>query len=228
MVCHGKIYILVRKKLNKNFQYFLHVLNIKGKTENRQYSLEYLQRSSTKDARIRIFCLRDRKLVIVESITGRTWVRICDTKGELQLKIDMTEQLAGTHDYCISPNGEIVCSNGESTLEVYDLNEKRSSENPPSKSFEMEVSHSVKAVAYNHTVEEFIIICHTLTWSGSKQYHLLTYTKARGLIQDIELSNANDEYKETRLISHPKGSIVLLDNYKLFYLRRYLNRATLS
>ena len=221
--CHGKMYILTQKKLKNNFHYFLNMVNMKKKTENK-YPLEYLQRSSTKVAWVRIFCLRDRKLVIMESAATKqvVWVRICNHKGELQEKINMTAQLVDTNIFSISYNGEIVCSNGEGTLKVYDLSEERISEKPPSKSCQIKIDHDVKAVAYNHELEKLFIICHrcTLKWAWSNQCHLRTYTKAGKLLQDIELSYANDKYENTKLICHPSGPIVLLDNDKLLYLKR--------
>ena len=169
--CHGKMYILTQKKLKNNFHYFLNIVNMEKKTENK-YPLEYLQRSSTKFALVRIFCLKDRKLVIMElAETTRQvilWVRICDHKGELQEKINMTAQLVDTNIFSISYNGEIVCSNGEGTLKVYDLSEERSFEKPPSMSCQIKIGLDVKAVAYNHELEKFFIICKTLTWTWSR------------------------------------------------------------
>ena len=214
IVCHGKMYILARNKSKSDFHYYLYVVDMEGKTK-RSYTLGYLLRSSTENVKLMIFCIEGQKLVIVEA-TRQVWVRICDTEGVVKEKINLTAQLRNTYIYTISYNGEIVCLNDESVLNVYKLNEERCSEKLLSKT--CEVKRTVKAIAYNHELEKFIILCYATL---SNQYHLVTYAKADGqLKEDIKLNNDNNKYRKAKLICHPSGPVVLLDNHKLLYLKR--------
>ena len=222
LVCHGKMYILARSKSQDGFHYFLYVVDMNGKTEHSK-KLGYLQRSTTEFQTVKIFCISGQKLVILEFTRGATSLRICNNEGGVEEKINMTAELRNPlYVSSIAYNGEIVCSNGESMLNIYNINEKRGTEKPPSKTTEIEIKRTVQAVAYNHELEEFIILCYVRA-SLKLEYYLVTYTKAGQsiqLIQDIKLNNANHEYEKAKLICHQNGPAVLLDNHKLLYLKR--------
>ena len=219
--CRGKMYILARSKLKGIFRYYLYVIDLNGR-KLLEEELEFLERMATEVSEVRIFCIKDKKLVIIEHIGRAIYVRIWSEEDKVIETIDMTKQLGNTQIATISHNGEITClpHNEKSRLNIYNLNEGgRSLEQAPSKTSTIDLKRTVKTVTYSD--ELMIIICYAYSYrTRLYQYHLVTYTKDGQLMQDIKLDNANGKYGRAKLISHGNGPVLLFDNDKLLYLKR--------
>ena len=217
IVCHGKMYILARGIFHGNVRYFLYVIDMNGKKE-REEELGFLERSATKYPKIKIFCIDEKKVLILD--VTRHVIHICDSKGMEMNTIDATAYLTNinasrppifTHD------SEMICLgtkfNFLSKINAYKIvidDEGSDLE----KNKEIKIKRAVQAVAFNQKMREIIILCYTL----SLEYHLATYTIEDGkLIQDIELHNG--KYWEAGLISNPHGPVALLDDFKLLRLK---------
>jgi hypothetical protein len=214
--CKGKMYILASAN-ESHRKYFLYVIDMEG---NIQHKEELKSLDSKKLEQTKIFCMKQKKVIILDVTGDNIDIHIFDDKGKYLKTIDMIAHLpyAGTvyfskpTIFTISYNGEIVCSEGRSKLNVYNIDEEGSS---LEKTHEIKLKHAVQAVASNHNLDELIILCHT---SMLFEYHLVTYTKSTGeLKQDIKLQNGN--YQEAKLIFHKSGPVVLLDKHKLLHLK---------
>jgi hypothetical protein len=188
-----------------------------GKKE-REEELGFLERSATKSPKIKIFCIDEKKVLILD--VTRHVIHICDSKGMEMNTIDATAYLTNinaSRPPIFTHNSEMICLgtkfNFLSKINAYKIvidDEGSDLE----KNKEIKVKRAVQAVAYNQKMREIIILCYTL----SLEYHLATYTIEDGkLIQDIELHNG--KYWEAGLISNPHGPVALLDDFKLLRLK---------
>ena len=205
--CKGKMYILAAFESGKRVQYFLYVIDMDG-TIHHLEQLGFLENDQLLDATIS--CIRQEKLIILD-ITS-TCIYICDNKGKYLKTIDLgSAYFRKSTIFTISHNGDIVCSEGRTKLAIYNIEEDDSSVRKANELIELK--YTVQAVAFNHESDELIILCHTLF----KQYHLVIFTKAGELKQDIKLQNG--DYRDAKLIYHRNGPVVLLDNEKLLHLK---------
>ena len=184
------------------------------RTKQNEKELRFLESHSPWPQQVTIFNFKEEKLIILN--VTRNVIFLCDDNGECTKTINTTDQLRKANKFCNFPivtflyNGEIVCSEGRSKLNVYNINEKTSC---LVKKKTISVEHVVQAITYNHQSDELIILSRTY---ALHEYHLLIYTKGGTLKKDVKLQNG--DYREARLFSHRNGRVVLLDNHKLLHL----------
>jgi hypothetical protein len=211
--CKGKMYILASAN-ESHRKYFLYVIDMEG---NIQHKEELKSLDSKKFEQTKIFCMKKKKVIILDVTGYNIDIHIFYDKGKYLKTIDLIQHLPYAAHFkptifTISYNGEIVCSEEPSKLNVYNIDEEGSSLD---KTHEVKLKHAVQAVAFNHNLDELIILCYT---SVLFEYHLVTYTKStRELKQDIKLQNGN--YQAAELIFHKSGPVVLLDKDKLLHLK---------
>jgi hypothetical protein len=212
--CKGKMYFLTADESNRpgRVKYFLYVTDMDGNMQHKEEELGFLE--SPQLVQAKIFCISEKKLIILD-VTGHV-IYICDNKGKHLKSIDMTAQFSNAYFsrsaiFTISYNGEFVCSEGRNKLNIYNIDEEGSS---LQKIHEIKLKHVVQAVAFNHVLDEMILLCHT---SVLLQYYLVIYTKAGKLKQEIKLQNGN--YRKANLIFHRNGAVVLLGNQQLLHLK---------
>jgi hypothetical protein len=210
--CNGKMYILACTKERKH--YFLYVIDMNGviQHEEKQKLIPLCKKRLQK---ARIFCIRKKKVVILDVSKDTIDIYIFDEKGKYLKTIDLILHLPANNItpkiFTISYDGEIVCSEGQNKLAIYNIEEDGSS---LKKADELiEVKYVIQAVAFNHKSDELIILSYT---SIVFQYHLVIYTKAGELKKDIKLQNG--DYSDAELIFNQNGRVVLLDKYKLLHL----------
>ena len=219
--CRGKMYILARmySALNESFCYYLYVVDMSGRKLHED-EIDALEKPAVTEQEVTIFCIKDKNLLIIEQARqAQAILRIWNKEDKVKETIKMTKQLENNQISTVSFNGEIVCSShDQNRLNIYSLNEEgRNLEQPPPKISTIDLKRTVKTVTYSD--ELVIIICNAYNYLMEQyEYHLVTYTKDGQLIQDIKLNN--DKYGGAKLISHGNGPVLLLDNYKLLYLKR--------
>ena len=210
--CKGRIYILTAYHLNTRVKYFLYVLGMDRTKQHNKEELVFLE--SPQLQQVKIFHLRQEKLIIL-NVTKKL-LYVCDDREKHLKTINVTEQLRNANDFCkfpiftISHNGEIVCSEGRSKLNVYQINEESSR---LEKTTAIALKHVVQSIAFNHQSDELIILCHTVL----HEYHLVIYSKNGELKQNIKLQNG--DYREAKLIFQRNGRVALLDNYSVLHLK---------
>ena len=218
--CNGKMYILAHTKKRK---YFLYVIDMNGVIQHEEeQELKPLYKKRLQKARI--FCIRKKKVVIldvstdVSNDTHTIDIYIFDEKGKYLKTIDLNLHLPAEYRNYITPkiftisyNGGIVCSQGRNKLAFYNIEEDGSSLKKEDDL--IEVKYVIQALAFNHKSDELMILCYT---SIVFQYHLVIYSKAGELKKDIKLQNG--DYSDAELIFNQNGRVVLLDKYKLLHL----------
>ena len=207
------MYILTARRFDTLVKYFFHILGKDGTKQNEK-ELGFLESHSPRPQQVTTFNFKEEKLIILN--VTRNIIFLCDDNGECTKTINITDQLRKANKFCNFPiftslyNGEIVCSEGRSKLNVYNINEETSC---LVKKKTISVEHLVQAIAFNHQSDELIILSHTF---ALHEYYLLIYTKGGKLKKDVKLQNG--DYREARLFSHRNGRVVLLDNHKLLHL----------
>ena len=230
--CKGKLYILARNTgPGRQKQYFLYIINMDGGIQH-QVELKSLDNKELKQAKI--FCIRNRKVVILDITEDNIDMYIFNYEGKYLKTIDMkqylTEGFFGKLTiFTISYNGDIVCSEEKSKLTIYNIDEenniqKTSNTIKLSKEGQYVSTCVPQSVAFNRKFEELIILCYTsIPLSLSRpQYHLLIYTTSGTLKKDIKLRDNgtnNGSYGEAALIYQQNGPVVLLDNHQLLHLK---------
>ena len=217
--CKGKMYILVCENKSTK-QYFVYVIGMEGNTLHK----EELKALDSKQLDLaKIFCIKELERVFILDVTGNNIdIHICDDQGKYVKSINMIPHLPdkGNADepvlpkvFTISHNGEIVCSEGRSRLNIYSID----TEGTVKKTNQINLKYVVQDAALSNNklnAYELVILCYT---SVTFQYHLVIYTKNGELKQDIKL--LNNSYAKARLIFHQNGPVVLLDEDKLLYLK---------
>jgi hypothetical protein len=214
--CKGKMYTLAYTN-ESGGKYFLYIIDMEGIIQHKE-QLKSLYKKKLEQAKI--FCIRTKKVVLLDVTGDKLDIHIFDEKGKYLKTINLISHLphAGTVYYSkptiftISYNGEIVCSEERTKLAIYNIEEDGSSVKKANEL--IEPKYVVQAVAFNHDSDELITLCHT---SVSLEYHLVIFTKAGELKQDIKLQNG--DYRDAKLIFHRNGPVVLFDNEKLLHLK---------
>ena len=211
----SKMYLVTRKKGEK--QYFLYIINMDGNIEQ-QVELKSLDNKELKQ--VRIFCIKNRKVIILDVAEGNLDMHIFNYEGKYLKTIDMKQYLTKRRFsrvtiFTISYNGEIFCFDEKSKLTIYNIDEEN--EIPKTNETILLKNYVPQSVAFNRKFEELIILCHTSRLSRP-QYHLLIYTRSGTLEKDIKLRD-NADYREAMLIYHQNGPVVLLHNQQLLHLK---------
>ena len=218
IVCHGKMYILAWGIFEGNFRFFLYVISMEG-TKEHEEELGFLERiQSPTGPKVKIFCIDNKRVVVLD--VSRRVIHICDNKGMEKHTIDVTVYLNKINAFrppIFTCNGEFICLvstlNFFSKINVYDIVIGEDSTVEKTKP-EINVQRAVRAAAFNHKLNEIIILCYNF----SLEYHLMTYSKEDGkLIEDIRLHHCT--YKDAGLIFNSQGPIALLDDFKLLRLK---------
>ena len=214
----SKMYLVTRKKREK--QYFLYIINMDGNIEH-QVELKSLDNKELKQ--VRIFCIKNGKVVILDLTEDNLDMYIFNYKGKYLKTIDMMQYLTKRRFsrvtiFTISYNGEIFCSDEKSKLTIYNIDEENNIRMTTGNEIILLKNYVPQSVAFNRKFEELIILCHTsVPLRLSPHYHLLIYTSGT-LKKDIKLRD-NANYREAMLIYHQNGPVVLLHNQQLLHLK---------
>ena len=214
--CKGNLYVLAASgQAGKRVRYFLYVINVDETIHNKE-QLAFLESDQILQAMIS--CIKEEKLVILDITSSKIY--ICNNKGKHFKTIALTAVLSHGYfrkstKFTISYDGEIVCSEERSSkLNIWNIDEENSSlENTNTAGIKVK-KLVVQSVAFNNDSNELIILGYTSVFS---EYHLVIYTKAGELKEDIKLQNG--DYRDAKLIFNQSGRVVLLNKFSLLHLK---------